>query len=1346
MSLEGLTAILKKEEVVVTRQARDFIERPKAVDDDYRWHVSTYIPIHKGIAAEGQLDVAAFARRLIQRGRERKPALGYLTADFGYGKTSAGLYLWQQATEAGFITIPPFQLNRLPDLLDATYGWVRYTLGRSKPNLVTDAEQIYNRYAGQSLAQMSVQSGASDEVLKQWISSGILSLDLPPDSLNRFFREMTELVLSAGFNGLLVLPDELQQYLEPRIKSGLSDPIAPLFNLVQMLAAQSDLPFGLLLIIPQKELNVINDQRSDFIDRIRGFTLDLRAIYGREFPAQLWAKLAKVFNFEPLAGQIFQPETLEALGQISTRDDLSNGPRTVINTFRAVSRRYLDHDLPQPYSPVNLIDDFINGIIVFDGAKRIQDSVGQALASNLVRNNPMLVPAVKLAAAFPVEGCTTTLQRHYRLKEAFDELITSGLNELVISVGDRRQGGVTLRGLEVMRDESDWLTKTIRDFHRNYYEEAANTLERAARGFVAVLRHDIFKSNDWKLLQEQPANEMQSASLTLEGAFGSVARQFPNRLVHVRVVSENEPVKYLSTLDEVTLEFRLKRHFEVVVNEQGKLLQALILDESQTMANFTLNLLYQSDMPLPHRLETTLGKIVPESKITPLFLLALHDYLEKLQANKLIPKIEAQLVAYEFQPELRRVALDELLNATVGAQFGSVGARVIEDVLAHLLEARYGDDYYTLMTVANWNNNLRKYNAALRQLKTPFERQGYTPVRGNKDRIASFFGLANTGLDNYLANMADLLEVVEKFPTKHRSNAGAKGAVRFKQHPLETEIQGWLANSADTVQRDGLVYPALPLAEIESRAAALGYKEAEIEQIITLLEARELAHSQAGYLVLLPQISFSVEEVTDRIEHFQQETQLIQRLFPQATGLSKLTEKANFFAKQIKRLPPQPNETVFNLLADLDEQTDWLLETKRGCLDSLRRRISAQANRLPHLSTQYETLLKEQIVGTSVYLAELNNIRLKLWQAHQQLATDLHNLAQSLAQPPTLAEISALPAEQLVQLVQVTEQWEQSLTEGQERLQLLDSQITHLKMWIDVARQSATLLNRLQQSGPLARDLLQQFQTVEADITTAFAQQPEQQLSQAQTHQQQLAEIERWLVQIEGQANAAFAHFQSTYQQALTQQLGVPRANLWPPVIYSPLNPEGVRMQVYEAVQRTILDVLATLERDTHGLTNNLRNVTASPALQFLDTSARDQLTTQAAELSVQLANLYDPRELEEYARDLSLIKDFQPPDEGNFYILLCQTAAAQQTLQDYQRQFNNLQSPLQRLALSPLETELMTGLAQLSQPTADLIEIREKFSHLDEAEFWHAIRLLWEKQLIHIRIEHKHPNVAIQH
>ena len=73
------------------------------------------------------------------------------------------------------------------------------------------------------------------------------------------------------------------------------------------------------------------------------------------------------------------------------------------------------------------------------------------------------------------------------------------------------------------------------------------------------------------------------------------------------------------------------------------------------------------------------------------------------------------------------------------------------------------------------------------------------------------------------------------------------------------------------------------------------------------------------------------------------------------------------FTKQLIRLPSQPDETVFKLLADLDEQTDWLTETKRGCLSSLHRQITAQANRLPRIPDHFKGFVQEQIVGTSLY-------------------------------------------------------------------------------------------------------------------------------------------------------------------------------------------------------------------------------------------------------------------------------------------------------------------------------------------------------------------------------------------
>lgn len=1341
MSLEGLNAILKKEEVVVTRQSRDFIERAKDVDDTYRWHVSTYVPMHKGIAAEGQSDVATFARRLIQRVRDHKTTLGYLTADFGYGKTSAGLYLWQQATKADVVTVPPFQLNRLSDFLDATYGWVSYILSKSKPDLVAKAQQIYNQYTEQTLAKMSTSSGADNTVLEKWVRSGILTLDLTPDNIAQFFKAMTDLVVQADFAGLVVMPDEIQQYLEPKIKSGVSDPIAPLFNLVQTLAAQTSLPFGLLLIIPQKELNVINDQRSDFVDRIRGLTLDLKAIYGREFPLQLWEKLAKIFEFEDYAWQIFQPETLEALGQISTRDDLSNGPRTVINTFRAVSQQYLDTNLLSPgrYSPINLIDDFLNGVIVFDGRKRIQESVLQVLASNLIKNNPSLIQAAKLAAAFPVEGCTAELQARYQLSEAFDELITSGLNELVISVGDRKKGGITLRGLDILRDDSDWLTQTIREFNRNYYVEAHNTIERAVQGFVALLRHNIFKENEWRVIAEQQADLMQNHSLILEGAFSNIARRFPGRTLHIRILSEEEPVLDTERQGEVTLEFRLKRYFDVIIDEQGKLAQPIILNHTTYTATFTLNLLYQSDQPLHQILENTIGKVVPEAKTTPLFLLALHHYLEVLRINKRIPKIEDQLVQYQFQPELRLAVLDELFNKTVGAQFASVGARVVEEVVKHLLEIRYGDSYHTLMTVSTWTSNLRKYITALRQLKSPFERQGSTLIWGTKDDIAMYFGLVNTGLDNYMANLPDLIEIVDDFPTKRQSREGMQGAVRFKQHSLEVEIQSWVDSSTDSIERGGHRHPAIRVDEISARAERLGYKQAEVEQIIALLEARDLVDTLAGYLTKRPGITYSLEEISASVEHFRSEVHFLQRLFPKAAGLSKLVTKTTEFSKQLELLTSQPRENLISLISELENHNDWLEETKEYCIHDLYQKATSQANRLPELPETYQSLLSEQVIGVS-FIAPVNSVRLELLKEYNSLSIQLSGLKQQLSSLNSLSELSTLSNEKLAQFVVDIDSRDKLVDNLTGKVKAFTERVAQFSGWAGLMKQGASLLDRTQKVGKPGDGLLKELQRLEQKIEQELNDRQFEFLNEATSYHSEFTRLEQALEEIQLQASKAFSDSQKAYQNALVQFIGYPRQKLWPLVIYSPLNPQGVYEQVYDYVQEAILNILSDLERDTQALKNSIRNVSASRALQFLDPITRTQTQIEARELNLQLENVYDPRELYEYTKNKEIIKDYQPPKSGHFYQFLNLIVAAQKGLREYQHKFKIIQEPLQRLELSSREEQLYKALIQHGQEGGnhELIEIREAVSDLDEAAFWQALQSLWEKQLVQIQLEGK--------
>lgn len=1328
MSLQGLDILLKKEEVVATRQSHDFVQQPKSVDDTYRWHVSTYIPMHKGIADKGQLDVAAFAKRLLERVKSRKSTLGYLTADFGYGKTSAGLYIWQQLTENGLVAVPPFQLNSLSDFIDATSGWVHYILDKTKPDMASEVERIRDKYREQTLTEMSAHFGIESDKLEGMLASGNLSLELTPANLTQFFRDITTLVTEAGFDGLVVIPDEIQQYLEPKVKSGTADPIAPLFNLVQTLAGQSDFPFGLLLIIPQKELNLINDQRSDLIDRIRSLSLDLKAIYGRDFPRHLWEKLAKIFEFEAHQWHIIQPETLAALGQISSRDDLSNGPRTVINAFKAVSRHYLDAnpDTRQSYRPIDLIDAFLNGVIAFDGRKRIQDSVFRALENEVVKANDAFADAVKLAAAFPIEGCTTELQKRYNLTNAFNELAT---NDIIISVGDRSKGGVTLRGLDNLQEDFDWFTKTTREFNRNYYEEAYTTIERAVKGFATILIQEVFKDNKWKITREAHATSLHNHTLVFEGTFPPIERQFPARLVQVRILSEEERIHDAEITGEVLLDFRLARH--TMVDEQGQRIPPLQLDEAKHRATFTLNLLFKDDRPFNAKLEQSIGRTVMESRLNSLFLLALHHHLADLLGNKQVPKLDEPFIRSQIQPELRRTIIDELLSPRVGVDFGTRGPRLIEEVVARLLAARYGDTYRTLMTVNTWASNLRKYTTALKQLKSPFERQGQTLVRGTKDDIARIFSLAVTGLENYLSNVADLLKLEADFPTKAQIRRGITGAVRFTLHPLEVDIMVWFEQADHTVTIDTESCPALALPDITTRAAVQGYKAIEVEQLFDVLEARDLVIKQRHYLVKRPVITVSTDELVAEIAQFRNDAGFLHRTFPDVTTVKTLFEQAEEFAGHLDQLDKQSGEKLIRLAEQLKQQTKWLVDVRHSCVQQVQQQIKGLVSQLPRLIFADEGTLQHSVEGVA-YAAPIDSMRQRLLDDVRQFQAQVQELRAEL-QHAAESKHSDVSNDDITHLVAQHKQYVTQLDALKRSVKMLTEAVQPLKAWIDLVNQGVALGKRLTSMGPATDTQMTTFQQLADSVVEAFTTESHPAAETAQKYQADFDTIKKQLHTAETIADESFKRFQDKYRTTLTE-FGYPRSS---PIYYSAQNAHQVYQQLYQQVQQTVAKSVDGLAQRTRTLHNELQNVSGSPALQLLDSDTQHRTESTASELRLYLENCFDPRELYDYLADLDLIRSHRQTD--NFSRLLTLIDETKAELSAIESQCVEIREQLQHIELTAEETQVYQALIA-TQPLSsrELVELRTAVPNLDEATFWRVLRSLWEKQLVQLQVEGK--------
>lgn len=931
MSIEGLNTVLNKEEVINTRHAHDFAERPKTIDDIYRAHLRTYVPMHSG-ANRDQQTVEGFTKRFISHVVERRVPRGYITADFGYGKTSTGLFVWGQASDSGHLVVPPFQLSSLPDFLMATTGWVHYRLGQTKPGLQIRAEEIYRDAVAQGAEAVAAKYQMSVEAATRLIEDRPQVQELSTGDLVRFFRAMTDLSLEAGFSGLIVIADEVQQYLEPQIKEGKGDPIGPLFDLIADLGGEPT-PFGLLLIIPQKEIGVINDQRGDLIDRMRNYALDLKTIYDDGFPARLWQHLGKTFDFADDGPQIMRDETLLSLAQIALRPDLANGPRTVVNAFRRAIKRYIDSGMVdnQPYTPISLVEDFVRGDIAFDGEKRIQTVVGRSLEHPFVKERSEYEQAIKFAAAFPTHGATAALQQAFGLQDAFAELRDRLYGQVVHHVGSPSDPGIALLGLEQEQVEQNWLNAEILEFSRTFVETAANVKMRVMRGFKSLLKTIVFKGG-WQARENFDSGIGYAAAINFEGAYASFKREFPERLVHAYIVFDDERGQPAEGEFDALIEFRLRRYLDLdEQSRQSKIIPASS-DQSHNTAYLTLNLVRCVPSGMNRAVEPLLTKVVAPERLTPLFLLAMHGYFESRLELGRVDKTEQPFLTGNFMPALLDSAALMLLDKSLSGGLDTAGVKLIETLVFTILRGRYGTEYRTLMSITTWRDSMRTYANILKRLESSMQKQGVIPVEGSRDQTMKLINLTATSFDTLASNLPDLIEIVADF------KKARNGSLLFRLHPLESLVLSWLSASSNTITASDQVLHRLSEPEIAIQAKRKGYKVAEIEQIIALLGERELTYrDKYGFIVDQPSVTITLEEVVAQADLLAARLNLIQRGFPEATEINLVAEntpKLNQMLRQLQsqRNKPDPkalgtlNHTIRNYLKLLDDAIHGRLE------------------------------------------------------------------------------------------------------------------------------------------------------------------------------------------------------------------------------------------------------------------------------------------------------------------------------------------------------------------------------------------------------------------------------------
>lgn len=1347
MSIEGLNYILEKKELIPTVSAQDLLRRPGQVEADYNRHVRTYIPInHVAQGREGVLTVEDFERKLFNAVKNARSPRGYLTAEYGYGKTSTALYLWKRAQDQNLIIVPPFQLLKLPDLVTATHGWVRHRLSEHGQRFIEQLDALYDRTTNRSLEQEAEREGVSIGTLRKWVDERRFTIDLQADEYIRYFEDVTSIVREAGYDGLILLPDEIQQYIEPLVQSS-GDPIVPFFNLLQGLATREGyLNFGFILVTVPKELDIIREGRGrkDLIHRMREISLDLTYVYDDQFARRLWELLSQEFNFKDVAREIVVDETLIALGEIITRNDLSDGPRTVINTFKRMVQRYMTYGTgAEPYTPIDMIDDFVSGAIAFSGDNRIQAVTRRALQSNFVKENPdQAERAVKLAAAFPVNGVPRIIQRKFKVDGAIDELKRLAYGEIIIGAGKPDDGGVTLFGLHLGVQQKGWLPATIREIRTVYSELQDITKDRALSVFTKLLKTQIFKG--WKVVDERQSSFVANQSIIFEGDFQSFSPRYPRRRVHVRIIWADDEERKDATIDgDIAIEYYLSICPGLRDDPDARRREAPSVEiwYDEHTAAIPVNLMYFQPEKLSAQIQQALKDVWMPYDLSPLVLMTIYEVLDERRADNLIPRSEDQVIKNAFQPELLDNIMGNLFNADVGAILGGVAkGRITEVVVEQLLDARYRETYRTIMASTTWQSTLNKYASALDRLDNVYQKRGEVEFEGTKTEVAKFINLSNPALDNFRSQYPALLTVTRDWTGNN------PGAVRFTLHELEEQILKWL-RASDRVERvkvsgTSIDIHAMLVSDIYDDARTLGYQDDEIGVLLDLLVRREMIEYYQKHIIReKPSTAVDLEGVAQQIREFSRAVQTLSEGFSgsQVSTFQKYAEEwQNALERERQSGKPDP-QRVHKLGRNIEVRAGELRDFAADKQRTLITQLTALHRGLQPVNSQYINVLNTQVDGGVEYVQHVNVLRMTLLKQGNTVKSNVDHLLAELQRIADAVKQDGLSYESLARYATEVSGFDRQIAIAKEQVDSFEKLYHHFNDWRRLVADGSILLDDLQKMGTVVIQQQEAFdrlvRSIREDISSRNNSGKLDALPNHSIYSSQLDQLQQQVRQIREQAQDAFIHLQNRYFQVFSTQFGFKREEMRP-FDYNLSNPEESYRLLFNKVGELAQRLCQRIAQNIREERQKVGNILTTPMLRTLLLEVRQEVETQGNELLAYSEEMLDVLEqAERAANDPTVIRDYPAENAGDFAQLINEINRVVSAWREIKSQVQLLNQQLTDASLTAEEDSALEYLRPESiEDAVDLFDWQNS-AGLSHEEFWQVFRSLYEKQRIRILV-----------
>ena len=135
----NLDLIRNKDAIITTFPVKYLASTPDQVEYAYRTHARTHIPLG---------DTTKYVDTIFKwvGGGNKGAFIGAVVGDYGHGKTSFQVHVWNRSEERKVFSVPPFKWEKVSDMVDGVDAWIQYIIGKNHAQVAVKAKSLYESF------------------------------------------------------------------------------------------------------------------------------------------------------------------------------------------------------------------------------------------------------------------------------------------------------------------------------------------------------------------------------------------------------------------------------------------------------------------------------------------------------------------------------------------------------------------------------------------------------------------------------------------------------------------------------------------------------------------------------------------------------------------------------------------------------------------------------------------------------------------------------------------------------------------------------------------------------------------------------------------------------------------------------------------------------------------------------------------------------------------------------------------------------------------------------------------------------------------------------------------------